>query len=120
MIMRQQWVHPQKPPQILAMLRRVLVSFLALAVLGYGTAWAFYEVGSAAAEHSLSVHHAPADDADHSGTSCDHGCHASAHLLGLHQRPPTLVPPEAEKPVPAVRLSIAANPLAPPLRPPRS
>ena len=50
MIMRQQWAHPQKPPQILAMLRRVLVSFLALAVLGYGTAWAFYEVGSAAAE----------------------------------------------------------------------
>ena len=108
------------PSQIPVMLRRVLVSVLALAVLGYGSAWAFSGVGSAAAEHSLSVHYAPADDADHAGASCDHGCHASAHLLGLHQRPLTLVSTKAEKPTPAVRLSVSTNPLPPPLRPPRS
>ena len=48
------------------------------------------------------------------------GYYGSAHLLALHQGAPTLVFPETDKPVPADGLSIAANPLAPPLRPPRS
>jgi hypothetical protein len=100
------------------MLRRVLVSILVLAILGCGSAWAFAGAGFDAAEHSLAAPHG--GDGDHAGTPCDHRCHASAHLLALHQGVPTLVSPETDKPVPTVGLSIAANPLAPPLRPPRT
>lgn len=102
------------------MLRRVLVPILVMAILGYGSAWAFSGAAVHAGEHSLMALHATPADVDHTGASCDHGCHASAHLLALHQGVPTLVSPETDKPVPAVGLSIAANPLAPPLRPPRT
>jgi hypothetical protein len=102
------------------MLRRVLVSILALAILGYGSAWAFAGPGFDLAEHSVAALHGAPADADHAGTHCDHRCHSSAHMVALHQRPPTLVPPGADRPVPAAGCPIASNPLAPLLRPPRS
>lgn len=102
------------------MLRRVLVSLLALAILGYGGAWAFAGPGFDVAEHSVAALHGAPADADHAGTPCDHRCHASAHMLALHQRTPTLVPPKADQPIHTAGRSVASNPLAPPLRPPRS
>jgi hypothetical protein len=102
------------------MLRRVLISILALAILGYGSTWAFAGPGFDAAEHSLAALQGASADADHTDTPCDHRCHASAHMLALHLRPPTLVPPEADRPVGDTVRSVASHPLAPPLRPPRS
>jgi len=106
------------------MLRRILTTLLALAILGYGTAWAFAGAGTAGgmdgAEHSLAAVHWTQTDADHPGEDCDHGCHASAHLVGLHQQPLTLALFGADRPVPVAVCSLASLPAALPLKPPRS
>jgi hypothetical protein len=102
------------------MLRRILTTILALAILGYGTAWAFAGQGVDAAEHTLAAVHWTSTDADHADTGCDHRCHANAHLLGLHQAPPTLSPRGSDRPVPVAAYPLSSLPPALPLKPPRS
>jgi hypothetical protein len=101
------------------MLRRILTMILALAILGYGTAWAFAGPGVDGRVHSHTAVHWTQPDADHPGTGCDHGCHASAHLVGLHQHTLTLALVGAERPVSVVDRSLASLAPAPPLKPPR-
>ncbi len=102
------------------MLRRILTTLLALSILGYGTAWAFAGPGVDESEHSLTAVHWTQADTDQPGHACDHGCHAGAHLIGLHQRPPTLGPLGADRPVAIAGCPVASLPPALPLRPPRS
>ena len=106
------------------MLRRILTTLLALAILGYGTAWAFAGAGTVGgmdeAAHSLAAAHWTPTDVDHPGKGCDHGCHASAHLIGLHQQPPTLGPLGADRPVAVATCPFTSLPPALPLKPPRS
>jgi hypothetical protein len=102
------------------MLRRILTTLLALAILGYGTAWAFAGPAMDEPEHSLTAVHWAQTDTDHPGPGCDHGCHASAHMVGLHQRPPAIGPSGADRPAPMVDFPLASLPPALPLKPPRS
>jgi len=66
------------------MLKRLLMFWLIISTLGYGSVWAFdghaYELN----EHQRvagDVGHSPDGDGDHH--SCDHCCHASAHTMAL-------------------------------------
>jgi len=102
------------------MLRRILTTLLALAIFGYGTAWAFSGLRVGEAEHSPAAVHLTQTDADHPDKGCDHGCHASAHMVGLHQQPPTLGPLGADRPAPLAACTLASLPPALPLKPPRS
>ena len=71
------------------MFQRYLIIFLILCTFGYSSAWAFdghsVEVGEHSNEHSqeflLDDEHQNNDDQQN--PSCDHHCHAGAHMLGL-------------------------------------
>lgn len=102
------------------MLRRIVASILILAILGYGSAWAFAGPEVGANTHLSAAAHGVPTDADHASTSCDHICHASAHMVGLHQEPPTLGVVVAERFVRHTGGSISTPPLPLPLKPPRS
>jgi hypothetical protein len=51
-----------------------------------------------------------AANADHARMPCDHRYHASAHMLALHQWPPTLVQPEVDRLAPAAGHAAVSNP----------
>ena len=99
--------------------RRIVAFVLVLAVLGYGTAWAYgghavdlgVDVSVGAHEHPQ----AASDDGD-----CDHCCHVAAHMVGLSSPPPALFRPDGDRfPVAADRAASAMIP-DPPLKPPRA
>jgi len=76
------------------MFRRLLTLWLIVSALGYNTAWAFdghlthldsQLPSTAAGGDHLAQAATPADPvSDHEQGPCDHCCHASAHMLGLH------------------------------------
>jgi hypothetical protein len=102
------------------MLQRVVASILIVAILGYGAAWAFAGPQLDAGAHTLAGAHAAQTDTAHADTGCDHVCHASAHMVGLHQESPTIGAVGAERFVRLAGCALAT--LAPPLplKPPRS
>ncbi len=106
------------------MLRRILTTLLALMIVGYGTAWAFAGAGAdwGAGEdgHGLAALHWTQGDAADPADTCDHGCHASAHLVGLHQQPLALALFGAERPVCVAAVLLVSLLPAPPRKPPRS
>lgn len=112
-------IGPNRP-----MLRRLLTIVLALAIFGNGSAWAFAGAGAAGGMdgdlHVPAAMHWTHADAGHPAGACDHSCHASAHLVGLHQQPPTLSPLGADRPVSVIACLLASLPPVLPLKPPRS
>lgn len=101
------------------MLRRLVASILIVALIGYGTAWAFSGHALDDADHAANGAHEHSQTA-HDDSGCDHCCHASAHMTGLAPPLPKVRRPDADTfrldpdLTPATRLS------TPPLKPPRS
>jgi len=70
------------------MLRKFIIIGLVISTFGYGMAWAYdghwdasqVQYGTGVDQHA--DHESPATD-QHDTTSCDHCCHANAHLTGL-------------------------------------
>ncbi len=102
------------------MFRRLVASILIVAILGYGTAWAFAGQEFDAKAHTLAMANPTQTDTHHAITGCDHACHASAHMVGLHQELPSIGAVVAERFVCLACCALAT--LAPnlPLKPPRS
>lgn len=77
------------------MLRRLLMLWLITCTIGYGSVWAFdghYDELSPHEEIPGSTGHGD-DGEDHS--SCDHCCHASAHLTGMWANQPCITIPDS-------------------------
>ena len=68
-----------------AMLKRLLMIWLVTCTLGYGAVWAFDGHIDEVAEHQAvagDTRHAPGGGDGHQ-SSCDHCCHAMAHIMAL-------------------------------------
>ena len=102
------------------MLRHLLTFCLVISTLGYGSVWAFdghFDEWTQHEEMAGATDHGEEDE-DHS--SCDHCCHATAHLTGLCTNQQTLSIPDASRVwshYPDAYNSILTGP---PGRPPRS
>jgi hypothetical protein len=105
------------PP--IQMLRRTISTILVLALIGYGTSWAF-------SGHALDdVDHASGGLHEHTHTAldesgCDHCCHASAHMTGLAPPFPKLPLPHADSFRLVPGCIVATRVSTPLLKPPRS
>jgi hypothetical protein len=103
------------------MLKRFFMLWLVTSTLGYGSVWAFDGHLDAAEDHQRvtgEVNHAPDEDGDQS--SCDHCCHASAHLMALwsvQSGTAYLVAGTGNTPY---QQSLSFLSISPPDRPPRS
>ena len=78
------------------MLKRILMIWLIISTLGYGSVWAFDSHIDEVTEHQEIVDdigRTSHDDEDQS--SCDHCCHASAHMLALWPVQSATVCPDA-------------------------
>lgn len=70
------------------MLRKFIIICLVISTFGYGMAWAFdghwddSQSQNEAPADLHAVHESPATD-QHDSASCDHCCHANAHLTGI-------------------------------------
>ncbi len=72
----------------MVMLKKLIITCLVISTFGYGMAWAFdghwddsqAQYGAQVGQHA--DHESPATD-QHDTASCDHCCHANAHLTGL-------------------------------------
>jgi hypothetical protein len=105
------------------MLRRAISTILVLALIGYGTTWAFAgHALDAVADTGAGAHaHAQSEfDGDCDGSKCDHCCHASAHMLGLSSPPPNLILLQPNCFNLGVDHALAALASSPPQKPPRS
>lgn len=103
------------------MLKQLLMVWLIFCTVGYGSAWAFDGHIDEAGEHRVAVGdvgHAP--DADEEHPTCDHCCHASAHIMALC--PASLGSLHAYMATGSTpyQQSIFFHSTAPPDRPPRS
>jgi hypothetical protein len=102
------------------MYRYLLTVWLVACTIGYSAAWAFdghFE--------GLSQHQDMPGSADHAGdggqhSSCDHCCHAFAHLAGLWANQPEISLPASSRPWPRSRTLHASILTGPPGHPPRT
>jgi hypothetical protein len=102
------------------MYRCLLTSWLVICSIGYGSAWAydghfdpFSQHGGMPGAMSLAE-----DGGDH--LSCDHCCHASAHLIGMWANQPVFSLPDASTVWPHYRTMHYSILGSPPGRPPRA
>ncbi len=67
------------------MLRRILITWLVVSILGYGMAVAADVHSELATDqtHAIGDHTTNPSDTD-DASDCDHCCHGVIHLLGLH------------------------------------
>jgi len=70
------------------MLKKFIIICLVISTFGYGMVWAFDGHWDAQqAQDDVSFGHQAHGDTpaagDHNDSSCDHCCHASAHLVGI-------------------------------------
>jgi hypothetical protein len=101
------------------MLRHIISSILVLALIGYGTSWAFSGHALDVADHTAgSVHEHTQTALDESG--CDHCCHASAHMTGLAPSLPKVPRLRAGSFRLVAGCIVTTRFFTPPLRPPRS
>ena len=103
------------------MLKRLLMLWLITSILGYGSAWAFDGCVDEAAEHQDVVGdmgNTPNEDGGH--PSCDHCCHASAHIMALWPSQAGTTFPDIGIGYTPYRLTVSFNTTTPPDRPPRS
>ena len=77
-------LHPYLFDYQLLMLRRLLITWLIVSILGYGMALAADVHNEPATNQTYTVddHAENPSDTDHAN-SCDHCCHGVSHLLGL-------------------------------------
>ncbi len=101
------------------MFRRLIAFMLIFALLGYGVAWAFAGPASDIADYALgSVHQDSAAALDEA--TCDHFCHAAAHMMGLAPALPRVRHPDADSFCPAPGGILGTLVVSPLLKPPRS
>ena len=103
------------------MRKRLLMLWLITSILGYGSAWAFDGCVDEAAEHQDVVGdmgNAPNDDGAH--PTCDHCCHASAHITALWPSLTGAVWPDVGTGYTPYLYTLSFNTTSPPDRPPRS
>jgi hypothetical protein len=103
------------------MLKRFLMIWLITSTLGYGSVWAFDGHLDAADDHQSitgEMNNAPGEGEDHS--SCDHCCHASAHLMALWSFQSGTTYPVAGTGNTPYRHTLSFLTISPPDRPPRS
>jgi len=102
------------------MLKRLLMIWLIISTLGYGSVWAFDGHLDAVKDHQSvtgDVNNAPDEDGDQS--SCDHCCHASAHLMALWSTQSGAARPVAGTGNTPYLLTPTFNITSPPDRPPQ-
>ena len=92
---------------------------LVIALIGYGTSWAYSGYMLDDVDHMISsLHEHTQTESD--ANDCDHCCHASAHMIGL----PPFLPKLTDQPLDSYRLntdcSITTRLSAPLLKPPRA
>jgi len=102
------------------MLKHLLMMCLIICTLGYGSVWAFdgHYDGLTQHEDTSSATGQGDDGEDHS--SCDHCCHASAHLTGLWANQPAISIPDANSVWSHYHTSYHSILTGPPGRPPKS
>ncbi len=66
------------------MLRRFLILWLAISILGYGVALAADVHGEQQYQYGYTAATDDGGHAGHSGVDCGHCAHGAAHLTGLH------------------------------------
>jgi hypothetical protein len=102
------------------MFRHLLTLWLITCTIGYGSVWAFdghleeltqHEELSSATDHGE-------DGDDHS--SCDHCCHASAHLTGMWANQPCISIPDSNSIWPHYHKLYFSTQTGPPGHPPQS
>jgi len=103
------------------MTKRLLMIWLIISTLGYGSVWAFDDHLNEAAEHQGvigDVDYAP--DEDEGQSPCDHCCHASVHVMALlsYQSGPVYQSDSAD--YAPYQHTVPFHTLSPPDRPPRS
>jgi hypothetical protein len=103
------------------MFKRLLMIWLMLCTLGYGSVWAWDGHVNEAAEHHMVVSDADhASDADKEHPTCDHCCHASAHIMALCTETFGLIQGHIATGYTPYQQSIFFHSTAPPDQPPRS
>jgi hypothetical protein len=103
------------------MLKRFLMIWLITSTLGYGSVWAFDGHLDAVDEHqgvTGDLNNAPDEEGEQS--SCDHCCHASAHLMALFSSQSGTAYPVAGIGNTPYRQLLSFLAISPPDRPPRS
>jgi len=100
------------------MFRQFITLLLVIALLGYGTSWAFSGHVLESADHAAGTHEHGQEMIDEE--DCDHCCHAAAHMTGLTPPMPGLTHPDNEilRPVPGHLAFTHRSSL--PRKPPRS
>ncbi|MEA2095037.1 MAG: hypothetical protein U9P11_10825 [Pseudomonadota bacterium] len=94
--------------------------WLIICTLGYGSVWAFDGHLHEGEEHQRvtgDVSHAADEDGDH--PSCDHCCHASAHLMALWSAQPGTAYTGAGSGYTPYRQLLSFHTTSPPERPPQ-
>jgi hypothetical protein len=102
------------------MFRRLLMMWLIISTVGYGSVWAIAGHLDEAAEHqavAADAGHTPDDEGNH--CACDHCCHASAHILALWPTQPGAVCPVADTGYTPYLQSLSRSTTSPPERPPQ-
>lgn len=102
------------------MIKRLLMMCLIICTAGYGSVWAFEGHIDEAAEHQAIADHSshmPGGDGDQS--SCDHCCHASAHITALLPSQTGNISPVAGNNHTPYRHTLFFNTTTPPERPPQ-
>ena len=102
------------------MLKRFLMIWLITSTLGYGSVWAFDGHLDAVDEHqgvTGDLNNAPDEEGEQS--SCDHCCHASAHLMALFSSQSGTAYPVAGTGNTPYRHTLSFLTISPPDRPPR-
>ena len=103
------------------MLRYFVVIWLMVCTLGYGSVGAFDGHFYEAAHHNGvtgDLDHSPGEGGGH--PSCDHCCHASAHLLALWAPHLNFMFPGTSTGYTPYRFTLSFPPIIPPTRPPQS
>ena len=103
------------------MFKRLLMMWLITSILGYGSVRAFDGHNDEVAEHQDVVGdagNAPDGNGDH--PSCDHCCHASAHMMALWPSQVGTIYSDTGIGYTPYQRTFSFNTTSPPDRPPRS
>ena len=103
------------------MSNRVIMTWLVICILGYGSVYAFDGHIDEQVEHQAVAgdrDHEPEGDEGH--PSCDHCCHASAHITAIWACQTAVVCPDAGTGYTPYLHTLSFNTICPPERPPKA
>lgn len=100
------------------MLRRFIITWLIVSILGYGMALAADVHGELLADDGYSTLDTTPDQDQHGDSDCGHCSHGATHMLGLESSLTSLTVPLGSPLQCDYRAEMQAPPLQLPLRPP--